>query len=84
MAAQVSQAQAVYGGGGGGAQQVVTVSLYVGDLDLSVTDSQLYELGVSGVGLPEKATVGIDAGVCSCHQAKNVEGERGRDRQKCW
>ncbi|KAM0025069.1 hypothetical protein Hdeb2414_s0021g00570371 [Helianthus debilis subsp. tardiflorus] len=42
MAAQVSQAQAV--NGGGGAQQVVTVSLYVGDLDLSVTDSQLYDL----------------------------------------
>jgi len=50
MAAQVSQAQAVNGGGVGGAaggaggQQIVQVSLYVGDLEFSVTDSQLYDL----------------------------------------
>ena len=29
---------------GGGANQFVTTSLYVGDLDVNVTDSQLYDL----------------------------------------
>ncbi|KAJ0685854.1 hypothetical protein HanLR1_Chr11g0407761 [Helianthus annuus] len=44
MAAQVqaqAQAQAV---GGGGGQQFVPTSLYVGDLEWNVTDSQLYDL----------------------------------------
>ncbi|KAK9060351.1 hypothetical protein SSX86_021055 [Deinandra increscens subsp. villosa] len=46
MAAQVLQPQSVNGGGAsaGGAPQFVPTSLYVGDLDFNVTDSQLYEL----------------------------------------
>lgn len=49
MAAQVQvQPQAVSAGGGGaapaGAQQFVPTSLYVGDLEWNVTDSQLYDL----------------------------------------
>ncbi|GFS35196.1 poly(A) binding protein 2 [Actinidia rufa] len=35
---------AAAGGGGDGANQFVTTSLYVGDLDFNVTDSQLYDL----------------------------------------
>ncbi|KAJ0759492.1 hypothetical protein HanLR1_Chr04g0161921 [Helianthus annuus] len=45
MAAQVqAQAQAQAVGGGGGGQQFVPTSLYVGDLEWNVTDSQLYDL----------------------------------------
>ncbi|KAI3695586.1 hypothetical protein L1987_78584 [Smallanthus sonchifolius] len=47
MAAQVQvQPQAVSGSGGApsGAQQFVPTSLYVGDLEWNVTDSQLYDL----------------------------------------
>lgn len=49
MAAQVQvQPQAVSVGVGGaapaGAQQFVPTSLYVGDLEWNVTDSQLYDL----------------------------------------
>ena len=40
----VSGAAAAGGGGGDGANQFVTTSLYVGDLDFNVTDSQLYDL----------------------------------------
>jgi len=46
--AQVSQAQVqaqqAPQNGAGGANQFVTTSLYVGDLELNVTDSQLYDL----------------------------------------
>ncbi|KAI3815218.1 hypothetical protein L1987_14878 [Smallanthus sonchifolius] len=46
MAAQVLQPQTVNGGGapGNGAPQFVPTSLYVGDLEFNVTDSQLYDL----------------------------------------
>ncbi|KAI3712264.1 hypothetical protein L1987_70815 [Smallanthus sonchifolius] len=46
MAALVLQPQSVNGGGapGGGAPQFVPTSLYVGDLEFNVTDSQLYDL----------------------------------------
>ncbi|KAL8223837.1 hypothetical protein R6Q57_019312 [Mikania cordata] len=42
MAAQVLQSPSVNGAGGG--QQFVPTSLYVGDLEFNVTDSQLYDL----------------------------------------
>lgn len=37
-------AAAAAANGGGGANQFVTTSLYVGDLDQNITDSQLYDL----------------------------------------
>lgn len=43
-AAAAAAAAAVGGGGGGGGSQFPTTSLYVGDLETNVSDSQLYEL----------------------------------------
>lgn len=44
MAQVPAPAQAPPQGVNGGANQFVTTSLYVGDLDVNVTDSQLYDL----------------------------------------
>ncbi|PHT32434.1 Polyadenylate-binding protein 2 [Capsicum baccatum] len=43
-AAVTGGAAAAVQGGGGGASQFTSTSLYVGDLDFNVTDSQLYDL----------------------------------------
>lgn len=40
----VSGQNGVVSGAGAGANQFVTTSLYVGDLDVNVSDSQLYDL----------------------------------------
>ena len=41
---QVQSNQNVVQGANGGPNQIGTTSLYVGDLDVNVTDSQLYDL----------------------------------------
>lgn len=44
QAQNANAAAAAAANGGGGANQFVTTSLYVGDLDQNITDSQLYDL----------------------------------------